>query len=86
MGGLSPEVAVANWNPTPRLKPSLKFFSDRGHRQVIATYYDHRNWRQTSRRMLDLAKEVKGVDGVMYTTWRNNFRDLEDFMDFATDP
>jgi len=36
--------------------------------------------------MLDLAKEVKGVDGVMYTTWRNNFRDLEDFMDFATDP
>lgn len=35
--------------------------------------------------MLDLAKDVPGADGVMYTTWRNNFRDLEAFLDFATD-
>jgi hypothetical protein len=29
---------------------------------------------------LDAAKKVEGVEGVMYTTWENNYRDLETFL------
>jgi len=44
---------------------------------LIAGYYDAppakvRDW-------LDAAKAYPGVEGVMYTTWENNYRDLEKF-------
>src|SRR5262249_26929342 len=37
--GLSKEVVVVNWNFGER-EESLRFFAGRGHRQVIAGYYD----------------------------------------------
>ena len=37
--GLSKDVVIVNWNFDKR-DASLKFFADRGHRQVIAGYYD----------------------------------------------
>lgn len=74
--GLDPRVIIVNWN-FDRRDASLKFFADRGHRQVIAGYYDAevgqiRSW-------LESAAKVKGVVGVMYTTWANNYTDLEAF-------
>ena len=74
--GLDPEVNIGCWYYEKRAE-SLEWFSRRGHRLLIAGYYDAdpkliRNW-------LSEAKKVKGVTGVMYTTWRNNFRDLEEF-------
>ena len=37
--GLDPSVTIMNWNFGKR-DESLKFFADRGHKQVIAGYYD----------------------------------------------
>jgi hypothetical protein len=74
--GLAPQVILANWNGG-KAEASLRFFADRGHRQVIAGYYDSgidnfRKWDQA-------ARGVKGVDGFMYTTWRANYSDLDAF-------
>ena len=65
------------WNNGKRAA-SLQFFADRGHAQVIAGYYDAppekiRDW-------LTAIKAVpQSVKGVMYTTWRNDYSQLEKF-------
>lgn len=74
--GLERGVIVLNWNYGKR-DESLRFFADRGNRQVIAGYYDAplsdwQNW-------LDSAAKVKGIVGYMYTTWGGNFDHLEEF-------
>ena len=78
--GLPKSVIIMNWNFGKR-DQSLKFFADRGHHQVIAGYYDHdvsqiRQW-------LSAADKVEGVVGVMYTTWKNKYDDLEAFARFC---
>jgi hypothetical protein len=76
--GLRKEVIIMNWNGD-KAAESLGFFAKRGHRQVIACYYDAPVSR--SRDWLRRAKDAKvqGLLGVMYTTWRNNYDDLEAF-------
>ncbi|GMV98760.1 MAG: hypothetical protein AMXMBFR83_31080 [Phycisphaerae bacterium] len=74
--GLDPSVIVVNWNFEKR-DAALKFFADRGHRQVIAGYYD--GPVADVRKWLASAAGVKGVIGVMYTTWRRDYRNLEAF-------
>lgn len=74
--GLDPRVTIVNWNFDQRDR-SLKFFAERGHRQVIAGYYD--GPVEQVRQWLDAAGRVKGVVGVMYTTWQNKYDDLEKF-------
>lgn len=56
---------------------SLKWFADRGHRQVIAGYYDAAPERV--RDWLTAAKPFPAVLGVIYTTWQNKYADLERF-------
>jgi hypothetical protein len=78
--GLDKDVTIVPWYFEKRAE-SLKFFADRGHRQVIAGYYDSnpakvRDW-------LKAAEPYSGVEAVMYTTWQNNYRDLEKFMSLA---
>ncbi|MFN8221225.1 MAG: carbohydrate binding domain-containing protein [Fimbriimonadales bacterium] len=76
--GIDKDVVILNWNSDPRVrKASLRFFADRGNRQILAGYYDSpvegfRGW-------LSDAADVKGVIGAMYTTWASNYRDLESF-------
>ncbi len=71
--GLDRSVMIANWNGG-KAKASLGFFAGRGHRQVIAGYYDHddafENWDAA-------ARGVPGVSGFMYTTWEKRYDDLE---------
>jgi hypothetical protein len=74
--GLDPSVVIVNWNFGKR-DQSLKFFADRGHRQIIAGYYDAKP--QQVKQWLESANKVKGVEGVMYTTWKSNFGDIEEF-------
>lgn len=74
--GLAPEVAIVNWN-FPKREASLKFFADRGHKQVIAGYYDGRP--EQVRQWKAAAAKVKGVVGIMYTTWERKYDDLEAF-------
>jgi hypothetical protein len=78
--GLPASVTVMNWNFGKR-DQSLKFFADRGNRQIIAGYYDG-----DVKRLLDWKKStagVKGVLGYMYTTWENHYADLEAFAKLA---
>ena len=74
--GLSKDIRVMLWHYDQRAN-SLKFFAGLGNPMLIAGYYDAapakvRDW-------LDAAKPYPGVEGVMYTTWENNYRDLEKF-------
>jgi hypothetical protein len=74
--GLDESVTIVNWNFEKR-DESLKFFADRGHRQVIAGYYDGKP--EQIRQWMESAKNVNGIVGVMYTTWRQKYDDLETF-------
>lgn len=74
--GLPKETIIINWN-SGKPSPSLKHFAAQGHPQVLAGYYDAPPER--IRGWLDVGQEVQGVRGAMYTTWRNNFADLEKF-------
>lgn len=73
--GLPPRVTIANWN-AGKAAESLRFFADRGHRQIIAGYYDSDDlsgftaWNAA-------ARGVPGVDGFMYTTWEHKYRLLD---------
>ena len=71
--GLDRAVLIANWNGG-KAKASLDFFAGRGHKQVLAGYYDgddnFATWDAA-------AKGVPGVLGFMYTTWQNRYDDLE---------
>jgi hypothetical protein len=74
--GLDESVVVVNWNFQKR-DQSLKFFADRGHRQVIAGYYD--GPLDDVQKWIDSANKVDGVIGVMYTTWQNDYGKIADF-------
>jgi hypothetical protein len=74
--GLDPSVTIMNWNFGKR-DQSLKFFADRGHKQIIAGYYDDEPAQV--KEWLKSAAKVKGVVGVMYTTWQNKYGDMETF-------
>ncbi len=78
--GLDPSVNIANWNFDHR-DESLKFFADRGHRQLIAGYYD--SPPENIKPWLDSAAKVKGTQAVMYTTWGGNYGDLEKFAEIV---
>jgi hypothetical protein len=74
--GLPKSVIVANWHNNDA--DSLKFFAARGNAQILAGYYDADPQRIAA--WLDMASKVNGVCGVMYTTWVNDYSQLERFM------
>ncbi len=74
--GLDKDVIIVPWYFEKRAA-SLKFFADRGHRQVIAGYYDDR--LEKVRDWLTAAEPHPGVQGVIYTTWEQKYGDLEKF-------
>lgn len=74
--GLGKDVIVAAWNRQTRAK-SLEWFTGRGHRVLIAGYYDAPVEQVSG--WLEAAAGVKGVGGVMYTTWRGDYTKLEPF-------
>jgi hypothetical protein len=51
---------------------------------VIAGYYDHRPEQIAD--WLRAAKPFSNIDGVMYTTWRHDFKDLEAFAEAVRRP
>jgi hypothetical protein len=74
--GLDPGVIVVDWYFGKR-DASMKWFADRGHRQVIAGYYDGGH---DTGAWLESASRVPNVLGIMYTTWRHNYSDVEKFV------
>jgi hypothetical protein len=74
--GLDSDIIIAPWYYDNR-DASLQFFAGLGNRQVIAGYYDSApslvtNW-------LNSARPYTGISGVIYTTWQNNYSNLELF-------
>lgn len=74
--GLPKDAVIVNWYFAARAK-NLQFFSAHGWRQILAGFYDHDPTEIAT--WLKSANGVKGVDGVMYTTWTRNFSQLEAF-------
>ncbi|MBM3881739.1 MAG: hypothetical protein FJ387_18780 [Verrucomicrobia bacterium] len=74
--GLDRDVIIVPWYYDKRAA-SLKFFAERGHRQLIAGYYDAQPER--ARNWLEAATPYPGIQGIMYTTWQRKFTDLEKF-------
>jgi hypothetical protein len=76
--GLDRDVIVVNWNSDPRKRvASMKHFAALGNRQILAGYYDGppaaiAGWLRD-------AKDIPGIVGAMYTTWRHQYGDLESF-------
>jgi hypothetical protein len=76
--GLDKKVTIVNWNSAPDKRVnSLKHFAELGNHQILAGYYDGPvsaidGW-------LHDARQIHGLTGVMYTTWKSQFTDLEKF-------
>ncbi len=84
--GLDPAVHVVCWYFGKR-GASLPFFAGRGHEILMAGYYDHADVKANVMGWRAAAAKVPGaVRGLMYTTWRNNYADLETFARLATQP
>jgi hypothetical protein len=76
--GLPKDVIVVNWHGFAQGRTqSLEHFAKLGNRQILAGYYDAEVSRIDD--WLRDAVKVKGVEGVMYTTWRHNYDDMEKF-------
>ena len=77
--GLPSSVTVMNWNGGEHRRASLEWFAGRGNPQVIAGYYDpaaHDGYR-AARSELQAAMGIRGVRGLMYTTWTDDYSQLE---------
>jgi hypothetical protein len=76
--GLDKDVVIINWNSDPAKRAeSMRHFAGLGQRQILAGYYDGpvdsiRGWLRDGR-------QVQGITGAMYTTWRQQYRDVEAF-------
>ena len=78
--GLPADVIIVNWYS--RSREATLWFSDRGHRQILAGYYDGRNTaalQSNIQRWMEVTEDAPGVMGIMYTTWRGNFDHLEEY-------
>ncbi|MBN1461702.1 MAG: hypothetical protein JXA57_19400 [Armatimonadetes bacterium] len=74
--GLDPEIGIVNWAGFLRGR-NLKWFSDRGHEQILSGYYDRDDDGRGIREWLAAAEGVAGVTGAMYTTWIPKYDSLE---------
>ena len=72
--GLDPDVGIVNWANHLKGK-NLKWFADRGHEQVLAGYYDNDEW--VIGEWLEAGKGLRGITGAMYTTWTDDYSDME---------
>lgn len=79
--GLDKDIRIILWNYDTRAE-GMKFFAGLGNPMLIAGYYD--SPVENVRQWLQAARPYPAVEGVMYTTWENNYRDLEAFSTAAT--
>ncbi|MCK6474472.1 MAG: hypothetical protein L6R28_22365 [Planctomycetes bacterium] len=76
--GLPKDALVMKWGGGEIARPGLEFFARRGHKQMIAAFYDG-DPKKDRAAWAEAAKGVANVEGVMYTTWRNDYSKLEEF-------
>ncbi|MCE5326104.1 MAG: hypothetical protein LLG01_06780 [Planctomycetaceae bacterium] len=82
--GLPKDVIVMNWySQKEGRSDSLGHFSQLGNRQMLSVCYDSQSERDQIPLWLSEAAGVKGLCGVMYTTWTQRFDDLENLLPAA---
>ena len=81
--GVPPEVVILNWNifKDKNRISSFDFFADRGHRHILAGYYD--SSPKIDHRLTLGLKGGSSVAGVMYSTFENRYQELEHFAEQA---
>jgi hypothetical protein len=75
--GLESDVVIVNWNRDAPAD-SLRFFHERGHRQIVGAFYDS-DVEEDHRRWTEALRGVGGPVGVMYVTWRGDHSRLGEF-------
>jgi hypothetical protein len=76
--GVGPEVSILNWNSQPdKRRDSAAFFAGRGHRQILAGYYDAPVGQFRDQAWLEDLTGIPGIEGVMYTPWTTGYDNLE---------
>jgi hypothetical protein len=76
--GLDPRVIVMKWGDPKDAARGIRFFTRRGTRLMMAAYYgedveeNHCAWMQAM-------GGAAGIEGVMYTTWWDDYSMLEEF-------
>ncbi len=78
--GLDQDVIVANWNFLDRER-SLAWFASRGHRQIVAGYYDSPTSNFSD--WMKAIANIVGIEGAMYTTWVHEYDHLDEFARLA---
>ena len=76
---LPPDLGIGYWTYAPR-EEGMKYFSERGRRQLVCAYYDEKELKR-SLEWMDLARRTPGVTGIMYCTWGDNWDLLGAFGD-----
>ena len=71
--GMPRDLIVVEWLPQ---RESVEFFAGRGHRQIVAGYYDE-DVAQNYEAWMAAIQGSDGVIGTMYCTWRDGWEDLE---------
>jgi hypothetical protein len=90
--GLPPGAVIMNWN-LGSLTKSLTFFSGtdttvtpaqpHAFQQIIAGYYDSGDGATSATQEMAAAKGIKGVVGLMYTSWLDDYSQLKPYADAA---
>jgi hypothetical protein len=78
--GLTQDTVIMTWYGGAK---TLRFFSDLGMRQVIGGYYSSLGNVKDWLNAVDQAEAqgAKGIYGFMYTTWDENYIDIEKVAD-----
>ncbi len=69
--GLPSDVIIMNWYAPSR--DSVKWFADRGNKQVLCGYYDTKDLKANIKQWMEISEGFPGIIGMMYTTWQRNF-------------
>lgn len=75
--GLPQDVVIVNWHHHAGRREAAEFFASRGHRQILAGYYDAPPEQFGDRQWLADLAGVPGISGVMYTPWSTGYDQLE---------
>ncbi|MDQ6675795.1 MAG: hypothetical protein M3Z09_00700 [Acidobacteriota bacterium] len=82
--GLPQDVIVMNWN-LGNLTNSANWFSGTNpqqpvpHKQIVAGYYDSGDGAAAAATELAQVRGIPGIIGMMYTTWSDDYSQLEKF-------
>jgi hypothetical protein len=82
--GVPSNVIVLNWN-LGDLRDSLNWFAGMNaqqpipHQQIIAGYYDSGDGTGSAQSELSAASGIPGLLGLMYTSWGQDYSQLENF-------